>query len=148
MGGYNKLLISFMEHKAERMEEIIKFPAEMYFNDEDREEIESWSDDTARKIWRDIKKNVHTTAPTGLRREVCPFCHKEGLIQYKKPFCEQCNYGRRHGICGRKDSPNDFIKIIDAFNDLGMVCGRFYNSDYHENLIHKLEKEVLKETAV
>jgi len=147
MGKYNQLLIEFMMHKGLRMEEIIDIKREAYFNNEDQKEIETWKDEEARDIWTQIKKNVHTSAPTGLRREVCPFCHKAGLIQYKKPFCETCGYGERHGICGKKDTPNDYLKIIDAFNDMGMVCGRFFNSDYYENLLSHLEKEISHEVT-
>ncbi len=144
MSIYNQLLVSFMQTKGERMQEVIDLPVEVYFNDGDREEIESWSEEEAKIIWHDIKKNVHVTAPTGLRREVCPFCHKAGLIQYKKPFCDTCGYGRRHGICGKKDEESDFLTIINSFNDMGIVCGRFFNSDYYEYLIDHLEKELHK----
>lgn len=146
MGMYNELLILLMKEKSERIEDIIKLPGSIYFNEGDREEIKSWSEEESKSIWNNIKKRVHTTAPAGLRKEVCPFCHKCGLIQYKKPFCGECGYGRRHGICGKEDKPSDFLTIIEAFNDMGVVCGRFFNSDYYEGLIENLEIHQLKET--
>jgi hypothetical protein len=147
MSIYNDLLISFMQTKDEKIVEILDLPPGVYFNEADRTEIGAWSEDEAKTVWNDIKKNVHVTAPTGLRREVCPFCHKYGLVKFKKPLCETCGYGARHGICGKKDAQSDYLRIINAFNDKEIVCGRFFNSDYYEELIGRLELDARKEAS-
>ena len=148
MGRHNKLLIDLMQSKAKRVRELIDLPENLYFNEGDRDEIAGWGEEEAKNIWRDIKKNIHATAPSGLRREVCPFCHKAGLMIYKKPFCEKCGYSSRHGICHDKDASSDFARIIATFNDLGIVCGRFFNSDYYASLVEHLEKDASKQLSV
>jgi len=154
MKPYNDALASFMEKKAEWMNDELSIPRDMYFTPEDRAEIMTWEEDEAREIWRKMKENVDHHHCSGLRYELCPFCHKNGYnhhgcgVTIKNQSCEVCGYGYRHGICtDQKSGLSQYRKILKAFEDERVDMYRFFSTGFYQNLIRDIETTILGAAA-
>lgn len=89
-------LIRFMELKRD-----CTIPE--YFTKEDADDIRGWGPHLSQDIWIDICEYVSPDKPLFLGG-TCPFCVKSELTG--GVICEDCGYGKRHGICD--DSDSDF----------------------------------------
>ena len=87
-------IIKFMEMKRD-----VSLP--IYFNDEDKDEIKNWPPNLSQEIWEDITKKfpLDPLFPKLLFiGGCCPFCSYLEVTTGKVD-CEDCGYGKRHGIC-------------------------------------------------
>ncbi len=153
MKPYNDALASFMEKKAEWMNNELSIPNDMYFTPEDRAEIMTWEEDEARDIWLKIKENVDNLC-AGLRYELCPFCHKNGYTHQDlgtsavNQSCELCGYGFRHGICtDQKSGLSQYRIILKTFEDQRVDVYRFFSAGFYQDLIQEIETKILGAAA-
>lgn len=93
-------IIKFMEMKRD-----VSLP--IYFNDEDKDEIKNWPPNLSQEIWESITEYIHPDHPV-FTGGSCPFCiHSVTLTDEVR--CEDCGYGKRHGICDEPGS--DYGKV-------------------------------------
>ena len=101
---HKERIIKYMEMKRD-----VSLP--IYFNDEDKDEIKNWPPNLSQEIWEDITKKfpLDPLFPKLLFiGEHCPFCiHSVTLTDEVR--CEDCGYGKRHGICDEPGS--DYGKV-------------------------------------
>jgi hypothetical protein len=83
-------IIAFMEDK----QKLLSQKSPKYFGKRDERDIMKWSDEEAERVW-----NALTLAPS-FGTHSCPFC-----LHYSD--CDECSYGKRHGICGEYFSDYD-----------------------------------------
>ncbi|HMB20122.1 MAG TPA: hypothetical protein VKQ10_03570 [Spirochaetota bacterium] len=146
MKSYNDIIIQFMKSKADRMEKELSIPGTWYFNEGDHKEILSWNNEEALRVWKKIKENIQKHDCSGLRYELCPFCHKNGYEHkgcykaLKNPICMKCGYGSRHGLCiSDEEGESEYRKILQSFDDTRMSMYKFFSNDYYKHLVKKLE---------
>ena len=128
-------LIRLMKMKGERIKELTG--VDFYFGDEDEKEILSWDDETARKAWMEIKSNIKYTRVCGLSGHTCPFCVYYALLYQNKTDiekCDECGYGKRHGICFLVGS--DYHKIKQKG-----ICGKDLSNEWYKKIIEEIEIE-------
>ncbi|MCX8124839.1 MAG: hypothetical protein N3F66_11865 [Spirochaetes bacterium] len=152
--NFQQAIIDFMKSKANRMEKELNVPGTWYFNDGDQQEIKSWTDEEAAKVWEKIKNNIFKLGCSGLRYELCPFCHHYGYEHngcykaLKNPICVKCGYGKRHGICiGEEGHVSQYKQILQSFEDSRISMYKFFSNEYYVELIEKIEKENVKAIA-
>ena len=93
--NYVEKIIRFMQRRNELFPEHLR---PLNFNEEDAEDIMSWSKDTAKWVWEELKN-------TDFGCFCDPFCIKNAL------FCRECSYGKRHGICDAEEPDNDHYRL-------------------------------------
>ncbi len=152
MNRYNKLLISFMESKANNLQEMCTIPKEWYFQEGDREEILSWSDKEAKKYWEQIEKRILRHQASGITYELCPFCYRNEynhaitVSKRHNPSCMKCGYGKRHGICTKifthGEEKSQFQKILQTLKDEGINIYKTFSNGHYKALIEKLKSEI------
>ncbi len=142
MSKFNRALSNFMSIKAERLNEILNIPEALYFTDEDRDEIMTWSRPKARCVWKKMKRNVAKRKTSGIHYEVCSYCVLYNFEKFKRISCRGCGYGVRHGLCGSKSQPNDYIKIMNAFDSAEENPMRFFTDSYYMAIIRNIEKDL------
>ncbi len=142
MKRFNRALVQFMTIKAIRLNEVINVPEQLYFTDEDRDEILSWDRIRARHTWRRLKTNVYRRKASGINPAICTFCVYHNFRQFKRIACKSCDYGARHGLCGSKSKPNDYATIMRAFGYAEENPLRFFTDSYYRRLIHLIEKDL------
>ncbi len=122
-----KFLIRLQEIKQEGLiKEGIDIP---YFTKEDKEDIESWSDELCDSIFKNIVDNFYSSYDYN-DTEMCPWC---ASMEWT---CKKCQYGKRHGICSEKDS--DYYAIACEVSD-GIVELE-YVEEHMRRLIEKVSK--------
>ena len=97
-----QFIVDFMKKKRE-------LSHEAYLYQRDIDEIENeWSDEECNKVAGKIlsRKEINFTS------SCCPFC-----IKFSGD-CDDCSYGKRHGIC--RDHTSDFHKYIRP-----VACGKY-----------------------
>ena len=127
-------IIKFMRMKAERIKELVG--VDFYFEDEDEKEILNWDDEVARKVWEEIKSNIEHARVCGLPGHTCPFCVYYAFQCFDKTDvgrCDECGYGKRHGICFLVDS--DYHKIKQKG-----ICGKDLSDEWYKKVIEEIEK--------
>lgn len=153
MKDYNAIIAMFMERISLYMYEALGIPKEWHYTQEDLEEIYSWDEESARRVWKNIEKRVISNNCSGLNFRLCPFCnknnynHKNSSPRQVNPACKACGYGKRHGICTESNSrKSEFQKILNTFKiDRVDICRTLSNS-FYRNIIEELaEKVLLKE---
>jgi|GEM_PF-351221 len=153
MKNYNKLLSSFMELKSIHLEEMTTIPKEWYFVDGDRDEIMSWDEGEAEKIWIKMDKRIEKHNASGLNYELCPFCyfnnynHEITVSKRHNPSCMKCGYGQRHGICTEiyqsEEEQSQFQRILRTLKLEGFNVYKTLSNGYYKSLAEKLEDEFL-----
>ena len=89
-----QFIVDFMKKKRE-------LSHEAYLYQRDIDEIETeWSDEECERVANRILRQVEID----FNSSCCPFCIKF------YGFCDNCSYGKRHGICS--DHTSDFHKYI------------------------------------
>jgi len=89
----------------------------VYFNEVDAMDIETWPKESIERVtdvltfYKERHRNVTDAG-------MCPFCiinSAHGKISYNiapsKPYCEECGYGARHGICFESESYYSNLKF-------------------------------------
>ena len=139
---YRRFLVEFMEAKAYELMRLGVNP-DLYFNDEDREDILGWDKNEARKIYYKLKDNIRAHSIFGLAWFVCPFCIKGVLsnnIEYFNKFvCSKCLYGERHGKCPYEGS--DYNIITKTLEAKGLQIIRFFSYSFYDNLISSMAED-------
>lgn len=105
----NKYLRFYLEGFILRKGKIIKELTGIdYITDEDKEEMREWTDPNILTI-------VHNFYKESSDMSICPWCILSGYITcsyYEKTkVCQNCGYGKRHGICWKEDG-NTYSEII------------------------------------
>jgi hypothetical protein len=154
MKPYNEALAVFMEKKADWMNRELSIQRDMYFTTGDREEIMSWSEDDAKDIWKRLKDNVNHHHCSGLRYELCPFCHKYGYkheecgVVIKNQICEVCGYGYRHGPCtDQRIGKSQYRTILRTFEVDRVDMYRFFSVQYYQDMMKEIEDTIIKKPA-
>lgn len=95
-------LIKIQEIKAEAIK--IDCGLNCYFNEEDKKDLESWSNKQCKKVLDSMKESIneHFTFIV----DYCPWCIRNSIN------CENCTYQKRHGVCDG-DEDNDYSKICE-----------------------------------
>lgn len=132
---YNRMLCMYVVGKASRIRSVgIKIP---YINKEDKKELMEIPYKEAKRVWETLKRNVGD----GLRSHSCPWCilvTSNFEDRYRLPVeCNNCNYGKRHGLCHRSEDGSDtWFKIVnhDLFHE-----SIHLPSDFYKNLISYIE---------
>ena len=110
---YQRVLVQFMQLKVNRLESKFNLVPERFFSKKDKDDILSWPDEDAKKVWFFIV-NKHTTETI---QEIFPFCVRYKLyikeMDDNSIICKLCSYRERHGICSEKES--DHKRIIELF---------------------------------
>ena len=122
----NAKLAAFMGWKARFVDEVLGLPAETYYNEEDRQDILSWSEDKAAEVWRRIGMCLDLP---GFPAALCPFCW------FYEDWCKKCTYGSRHGACGKPDS--SYKQITRVLRKLRMIIPR---KDFYYELYGALDE--------
>ena len=150
MKQYNTMLAMFMERISSYMYDALGIPKEWHYTKADLDEIYSWDEDTARRVWKKIEKRVLQPNCSGLNYRICPFCTKNDYDHRKSsprqcyPACIKCGYGQRHGVCTETNSrKSEFQKILNTFKiDRVDICRTLSNS-FYRNVIEDLSEKIL-----
>ena len=110
---YKEKLVKFLEVK----DSIIYTTSNVkYINKEDIEEIESWSEEDCKKVYRYMIKTINDDDAFEFypNSTTCPWCVFNVFCNnaYK---CKECGYGKRHGFCKKSDSKYKELINNDAF---------------------------------
>lgn len=141
MKKYNEALSDFMKDRAKWIHDLLNIAEELYYNEQDREDILKWDKTIARSIWKSMKQNVRKKNTCGIHHEVCAFCVLLKFEKLKRDACVQCSYGSRHGLCGSKSVKNDYTRILEIFDSYGESHRQVFNSRYYKQLIKKIERK-------
>jgi hypothetical protein len=141
MKRFNRALAQFMTNKAIRLNEVINIPEQLYFTDDDRDEILSWDRIKARQTWRRLKNNVFRRKASGINPNLCIFCVYHNFKHFKRSACKGCGYGQRHGLCDNRTRSNDYATIMRAFGYAEENPLRFFTDSYYRRLIAGIEKD-------
>jgi len=116
-----------------------------YFNSEDATDIAGWSDEDASRVWTSISWTLASSPSAGgLGTEVCPFCLFCLLYHnfYISESCPGCPYGKRHGVCSRRDVITSYGRIISAIYNKGMYSTEILDNETYREIIDTIEREV------
>ena len=128
-----KKCIRFMKCKAR---EIKKHCDIVYFTKADETAIMDMDDKRFQKAWRNIIKIVYNNlsdsfcdmSVCGLRSNTCIFC----LYHVNK--CEECSYGKNHGMCARRFQKNDWREIQNTIDVWTIFSFDFYRKALKKEL--------------
>ena len=110
----NEWLVEFLKWKNEVIKKYSKETKINLTEEEDYEEILSWSSVICSNIMCSIKAvlndGTYINDPRILNDgDLCPWC----LIEYRiKNHCLCCGYGKRHGICCEDNDMLDLYSVI------------------------------------
>lgn len=134
---FQSMLIEFMEEKQKIITtELGEEFDTSYFNDKDKQIIETWSEKDCKDVWDRIVESIIECEESGLTTPTCPFCIYPDLQpDYSDSTYEcktECEYSKNHGVCCANQS--DFRIICAEFNRMGNVNHHpeFPNSTYVE----------------
>jgi hypothetical protein len=151
MPDYREILVEFMLSKSKWMEDYLNIDGDLYCNEEDLNEIRSWDEKTAKKIWYKIKRSINKNKKSGLRYEFCPFCYYNGYrprtskTGLHNPVCMKCNYGERHGVCtATKSGTSHHQDILRMFKEHRVNIYKTLSSDHYKRQVQVLEKKIRK----
>lgn len=124
---YHQKIRAFVKAKELRIKSVgVKI---LYAKKADYEEINTWTDEEAKRVWKHIEHIYHS----GIGSSSCPWCI------YNNSNCGICDYGKRHGICDSFSIfytyENDFSKIIKGIRKRVERTNVLFPSDYYKNLI-------------
>ena len=83
----------------------------------------------------------------GLAVVTCPYCYvwqpfkfDPILGQCRKGNCDKCPYGKRHGICSKKNSDFDRLAdtLIEKNNNDAMIACIVLSNEFYKNLLEKI----------
>jgi len=132
--SYKKMLVTFMEaKKAEIIKVLGSEYGELYFNEEDKQELLALSEVTAWDVWASICMYVSRYA-SGLTNITCPFC----FVADRK--CLNCEYGKRHRICGKPQMRSDYKNIIAKFKRMKCNYNEIFSSSFYYELVKRAER--------
>jgi hypothetical protein len=101
MNPYKELLTQYLTEKNN----IIENQCNICINNEDLNEVKSWSEDECKQVLLSLSAKNDYTA--------CPWCIKYGHNQKLDTSCDTrcllCGYGRRHGRCGLQGSTYNLV---------------------------------------
>ena len=141
-GVEKHFLVELMKAKAQRLSEF-GVDKSLYFTEKDKDDILSWPDEDAKKVWLKIKENIMTRKESfsGFTSYSCPFCIRYYLLtQDNHSTCYLCTYAKRHnGFCG--ESTSDFKKIKQFFKNKNMYDDDIFNYSWYKRIIDKIESK-------
>lgn len=123
-------LIKVQEIKAEAIK--IDCRLDCYFNEEDKKDLESWSNKQCEEVLKSIRESINKGCVYVI--DYCPWC----IINFSN--CDTCSYGKNHGICN-VDEDNDYDKICDELSEeiMELYIGRDSVFNLIKNIV--LEEE-------
>ena len=126
---YKKKLIKFVEIKASNLH---KSSSIKYIDEEDIKEINYWSINICSYIYKFIVKHINSNTPSSPHAQTCPWCIYHFRIK-SYINCNNCKYGKRHGICDNPNSTYEKLLKMDAFLVL--------NKHMYKRIIKNIEYE-------
>ena len=122
-------LINYLKEKNKLFQAEVNREIPVLTNEKDFEEIRSWSDDQVEKAYITLYCALNGIN-TATDADLCPWC----AIYYKTNKCQNCGYGKRHGIC-TADQGSTYKIIINHLKANGRKGG-FYTflSNHFEKL--------------
>lgn len=127
MTKFHDFLIGFMEGKAKFIKEDIGW--DIYFNDQDRFSILSWSKKEAKRVCKILINHIFKSY-NNLSFKTCPFCIKNYNNNWLE--CPNCDYQITHAMCSLPSS--DYQKIASTRIKLP--------DNFCKDLINHLNKEL------
>lgn len=139
MTKYNKYLIAFMKAKAKKIKEYSDVP---YFTKRDEQAIAKWTH--AKKIWNDLYYSIMSESIEGLFDTTCPFCIKHyEPFTFNYEYCNKCEYGKTHGICGSNSNENDFSRILlQGFHNSVTLTSDALTNTFYVKTVKSIEKRI------
>jgi len=128
---YKEKLIEFTNTKKDLINLYSKIN---YINQKDTKEIKSWSEKECKIVYKYmykyIIKSVNEFISTGIDNSItCPWCIYNFRVKIYDD-CNNCNYGKRNGICNKSDSTYQKIVAKNGF--------AFIRKEDYLNIINKI----------
>jgi len=139
--SYKKMLVIFMEAKKAEITKVLGPEyGELYFNEEDKQELLALSEENAMSIYVLINMHIKRNA-SNLSVVVCPFCYIAHYIA--NDSCKFCKYGKRHKICADLHVRSNYRDIIIESKKRGYNLEEIFSNEFYCDLIETIEKENL-----
>ena len=117
---YKEKIVKFLEIKNR----IIYSTSNVrYINEEDIEDIKHWSEEDCKKTYKYMIEVVNNDDAFEFypNSTTCPWCIYYHFINNNYDKCNECGYGRRHGICDEPYSKYKELVYGNSFTPLNRL---------------------------
>jgi hypothetical protein len=90
----------------------------LYIDDRDVDDINSWSDRECERVYTYIVDCINCDKNHDIRSNVCPWCVHHHYNHNYDDECNDCGYGKRHGVCDEANSKYLQLVRTDIFSVL------------------------------